>query len=122
MIVARGTVVAVEEGCSVIRFAYPRCIGCTQQCSRKKNKEFRYREALVIGTEVHLHLPTYGLSTVLFLILGVPILVCALSFVCTGSVVWASLAGMMIVVTNPILFRRLSFGEYLLRPTISRLD
>lgn len=121
MIEAHGAVVAIEDGNSIIRFAYPRCIGCTKQCNRSKHNLVRYKKPMKVGTAVILKLPTYALSLAIFLTLGVPILTSCFSYLCTGSFVWASITfGLTILVVN-VLYRYFGIGEYLLRPTICRI-
>ena len=105
----------------MIRFTYPRCVGCTKLCSRRNDNLFPYKTPMKVGTEVILRLPTYGLSLAIFLALGFPILTGCFSYLCTNSLVGASVAfGLTLSVVN-VLYRYFGVGEYLVRPTICRI-
>lgn len=122
MIVARGTVIATESGSSVIRFKYTPCVGCTNQCPRTKHKELVHLEQLTIGSDVFLNIPSAGLSIALFILLGAPLLACALSVVLTRSVLWACASMAIALLVNIGVFRHFSLADYLLRPTIRRIN
>lgn len=121
MIVARGTVITTASGSSVIQFEYPECIGCTNQCPRNKRNEYLYPEPLPERSIILLNIPASGLSIALFILLGVPVLIGALSFTVTRSVLWACVSMTIAVLANIGVFRRFSIADYLLRPTIRRI-
>ena len=121
MIVARGTVVAAESDSSVIRFEYTTCAGCTNQCPQTKRNELVHSEQLTIGSTILLNVPSSGLSIVMFLLLGVPLLACALSFALTRSVLWACVSMALVLLVNIGTFRHFRLADYLLRPTIRRI-
>ena len=122
MIVARGTVIATESGSSVIRFEYTTCVGCTNQCPRTKRKEFVHPERLTTGSTILLNIPSSGLSIALFLLLGVPLLACALSLTLTRSGLLACVSMAIALLVNIGVFRHFSLADYLLRPTIRRIN
>jgi len=122
MIVARGTVIATESGSSVIRFEYAKCDGCTNRCPRTKHNELVHSEPLPNGSDVLLNIPSAGLSITLFILLGGPLLASALSFTLTKSVLWACASLAIALVVNSGLFRHFGLADYLLRPTIRRIN
>ena len=122
MIVAQGTVIATESGRSVIRFEYATCVGCANQCPRTKRKELVHPERLTIGSDVLLNIPSSGLSIALLILLGAPLLASALSVALTRSVFWACVSMAIALLVNAGIFRHFSLADYLLRPTIRRIN
>lgn len=122
MIEATGTVIATEAGGSVIRFAYSKCEGCNSRCDRFKKNEFQHSEVLAVGTEVLLKVPALGLSFAIFLTLGVPLIAFFLGLMGTGSGIWACALMVLVLLANVVLFRYFPISDFLLRPTICRIN
>ena len=121
MILALGTVITAKDGRSVIRFKYPKCEGCNDNCARSKKNEIEYTQSLTVGTDVVLKVPTYGISLALFLTLGVPLIFLCLGYACTRSMVWACVSMGFSLLANIVIFRHSRLSDYLLRPAISRI-
>lgn len=123
MIVTRGTVISTQSGSSVIKFEYAKCTGCTNdQCFRTKRNEFLHPELMTIGSNVLLNIRSFGLSIALLILLGVPMLTFALSFTLTKSVLWTFVLMVITLFANVGLFRQFGLADYLLRPTIRRIN
>lgn len=122
MIVAQGLVVAVEDGQSIIRMEHPSCTGCIKQCVQRKNRLFRVDKPIESGTKVLLTLPAHSLSVAMLLILGVPLVSSSFSYFCTSSPVWTLWTFSLTLLSVHMLFRQFRVGDYLLRPTIRRIN
>ena len=77
---------------------------------------------MTIGSNVLLNIRSFGLSIALLVLLGVPMLTFALSFTLTKSVLWTVVLMVITLFANVGLFRQFGLADYLLRPTIRRIN